>query len=156
MARAWRGRTPPTQERCRRAETDHDHLGGIQRPDRSGCHDYNDANQRTRATLVDGSYWDYTYDAQGTQWVLTTTSLAVAYEGNGSVAAFVDVTTGSGTVTYECNPLGNKLVATEAAATDTPHRSNTRCRETVPAYYYYGHRFYSPETGRRLDRLLNA
>jgi YD repeat-containing protein len=26
---------------------------------------YNDANQRTRATLADGSYWNYSYDSLG-------------------------------------------------------------------------------------------
>jgi RHS repeat-associated protein len=29
------------------------------------AYDYNDANQRTKATLADGTYWDYTYDALG-------------------------------------------------------------------------------------------
>ena len=31
----------------------------------SFAYDYNSANQRTRATLADGSYWSYGYDALG-------------------------------------------------------------------------------------------
>ena len=110
------------------------------------------ADGRAKATTMDGTYWDYTCDAQQTRWLLTTAFLFVARDGNDNVVALVDPGTGSGAATYEHDPFGNKLVATGAAVADTPHRFSTTCRDTGTADYYYGQRFYSLGLGRWLPR----
>ena len=70
--------------------------------------------------------------------------MLVAYDGNGNVVALVDAATGAVAALYEHDPFGNTMVATGAAATDTPHRFSTKYRNTETAYYHYGRRFYSP------------
>ena len=66
------------------------------------------------------------------------------YGGNGNAVARVDAATEAVAALYEYDPFGNTLVATGAAATDTPHRFSTKYRDTETAYYYYGTRYYAP------------
>ncbi|MCC5846429.1 MAG: RHS repeat-associated core domain-containing protein, partial [Verrucomicrobia bacterium] len=67
---------------------------------------YNDANQRTRATLMDGSYWEYTYDALGQ------VTGGVKKESGGAVLNGYDFS-------YTFDDIGNRKTFTENSQTTT-------------------------------------
>ncbi|MBN2452099.1 MAG: hypothetical protein JXR77_17055, partial [Lentisphaeria bacterium] len=77
-------------------------------------------------------------------------SLFVAYDGNGNVAALVDADTGTVTAQYDYSPFGETVRAVGPAASENPFRFSTKYAEPAAGseLYYYGYRYYSPELGR--------
>ncbi|MDT9282668.1 MULTISPECIES: RHS repeat-associated core domain-containing protein, partial [unclassified Limnospira] len=77
---------------------------------------YNDANQRTRSTLLDGSYWEYSYDELGqvtgavkkdsTGTVLNGYNFAYTFDDIGNRKTFSE---NSRTTTYETNLLNQYI-----------------------------------------------
>jgi RHS repeat-associated protein len=49
---------------------------------------------------------------------------------------------------YEYDPFGKTTVATGPKANDFAHRFSTKPLDATTGLYYYGYRFYDPETGR--------
>jgi RHS repeat-associated protein len=69
------------------------------------------------------------------------------YDGNGNVSEYLN---SSGTVVahYEYDPFGKTTVATGPKANDFAHRFSTKPLDAATGLYYYGYRFYDPNTGR--------
>jgi RHS repeat-associated protein len=69
------------------------------------------------------------------------------FDGNGNVSEYLD-SNGSTVAHYEYDPFGKTTVATGTKAQDFAHRFSTKPLDTTTGLYYYGYRFYDPETGR--------
>jgi RHS repeat-associated protein len=69
------------------------------------------------------------------------------YDGNGNVSEYLD-STGTVVAHYEYDPFGKTTVATGPKANDFAHRFSTKPLDATTGLYYYGYRFYDPETGR--------
>ncbi len=69
------------------------------------------------------------------------------YDGNGNVSEYLD-TNGATVAHYEYDPFGKTTVATGSKANDFAHRFSTKPLDVNTGLYYYGYRFYDPETGR--------
>jgi RHS repeat-associated protein len=74
------------------------------------------------------------------------------YEANGNVGQMVNAATGSVDARYEYDPYGNALLSTGAQAAGNPFRFSTKYLDRESGLYYYGYRFYDPETGRWTNR----
>ncbi len=85
---------------------------------------------------------------------LIATSLAsggahfMALDGNGNISAAINATDGSHSARFEYDPFGGTTTATGAAVPLLPFRFSTKYQDTETGLYYYGYRFYNPETGR--------
>jgi RHS repeat-associated protein len=73
-------------------------------------------------------------------------------DGNGNVAALVGASSGATTANYEYDPFGTVMRATGLMAPLNPFRFSTKQQDDVSGLVYYGFRFYSPITGRWLNR----
>lgn len=69
------------------------------------------------------------------------------FDGNGNVSEYLD-STGNIVAHYEYDPFGKTIVATGSKANDFAHRFSTKPLDLTTGLYYYGYRFYDPETGR--------
>jgi RHS repeat-associated protein len=69
------------------------------------------------------------------------------FDGNGNVSEYLD-TNGDFVAHYEYDPFGKTVVATGSKAQDFAHRFSTKPLDLTTGLYYYGYRFYDPETGR--------
>jgi RHS repeat-associated protein len=69
------------------------------------------------------------------------------FDGNGNVNEYLD-STGATVAHYEYDPFGKTTVATGSKANDFSHRFSTKPLDLTTGLYYYGYRFYDPETGR--------
>lgn len=69
------------------------------------------------------------------------------FDGNGNVSEYLD-STGNIVAHYEYDPFGKTTVATGSKANDFSHRFSTKPLNLTTGLYYYGYRFYDPETGR--------
>jgi RHS repeat-associated protein len=69
------------------------------------------------------------------------------YDGNGNVSEYL---TASGSIAahYEYDPFGRTIVATGDNAADFAYRFSTKPRDPATGLYYYGYRWYDPDTGR--------
>ncbi len=69
------------------------------------------------------------------------------FDGNGNVSEYLD---GTGTVVahYEYDPFGRTTVSTGTKAQDFAHRFSTKPLDATTGLYYYGYRYYDPQTGR--------
>jgi len=76
----------------------------------------------------------------------------VAYDGNGNVVALIDATSAEEVGEYQYSPFGQTLIKTGDAADDNVYRFSTKYLDEPTGYYYYGHRYYSPELGRWMSR----
>ncbi|PWU20010.1 MAG: hypothetical protein C5B50_05005 [Verrucomicrobia bacterium] len=74
------------------------------------------------------------------------------FDGNGSVVALVNATTGAMAAQYEYGPFGQVLRATGAMAFINPFLFSTKFYDWGMGFYYYGFRYYDPSTGRWLSR----
>ena len=74
-----------------------------------------------------------------------------AYDANGNVSNLVD-STGSVTATYDYSPFGKVVSQSGAYADINKFRFSTKYLELETDYYYYGFRYYDPDTGRWLNR----
>jgi len=75
-----------------------------------------------------------------------------SYDGNGNVTAIVDASDGSIAAEYEYDPFGSLIRATGDVAFENRFRFSTKYYDDESHFAYYGHRFYSPSTGRWLNR----
>jgi RHS repeat-associated protein len=73
------------------------------------------------------------------------------YDGNGNAMALVKASDQSISARYEYGPFGESLVAEEIGVSN-PFRFSTKFQDKETGLYYYGFRYYSPETGRWLSR----
>jgi RHS repeat-associated protein len=69
------------------------------------------------------------------------------YDGNGNVSEYLNES-GEVSAHYEYDPFGKTTVATGPKANDFAHRFSTKPLDLTTGLYYYGYRFYDPETGR--------
>ena len=74
------------------------------------------------------------------------------HDGNGNVGQLVNAATGSIDAHYEYDPYGNTIMATGIAAPTNPYRFSAKYLDVESGLYYYGHRYYDPQTGRWLSR----
>jgi RHS repeat-associated protein len=73
------------------------------------------------------------------------------FDGNGNVSEYLD-STGAIAAHYEYDPFGKTIVSTGAKANEFAHRFSTKPIDATTGLYYYGYRFYDPDTGRWLNR----
>ena len=92
--------------------------------------------------------------AGGVGGLLTTTdgtgTYYPTYDGNGNVSEYVD-STGVATAHFEYDPFGRAVVDTDSSA-HFEFRFSTKVLDGETGLYYYGYRYYDPETGRWLSR----
>jgi RHS repeat-associated protein len=69
------------------------------------------------------------------------------YDGNGNVSEYLNES-GEVSAHYEYDPFGKTTVATGPKAQDFSHRFSTKPLDATTGLYYYGYRFYDPNTGR--------
>jgi RHS repeat-associated protein len=69
------------------------------------------------------------------------------FDGNGNVSEYLD-STGAIAAHYEYDPFGKTTVATGPKANDFAHRFSTKPLDATTGLYYYGYRFYDPNSGR--------
>jgi RHS repeat-associated protein len=69
------------------------------------------------------------------------------YDGNGNISEYLD-SSGAIAAHYEYDPFGRTTVATGSKANDFTHRFSTKPLDSATGLYYYGYRWYDPETGR--------
>jgi len=75
-----------------------------------------------------------------------------AMDGNGNVAALVKASDGTVSATYEYGPFGELVRATGPMAKANPFRFSNKYQDDDTDMLYYGYRYYSPSTGRWLNR----
>ncbi|NJO93555.1 MAG: RHS repeat-associated core domain-containing protein [Hydrococcus sp. RM1_1_31] len=76
----------------------------------------------------------------------------MAFDGNGNVSAAINATDGTHTARYEYDPFGGTTTATGSSSELLPFQFSTKYLDTETGLYYYGYRFYNPETGRWINR----
>jgi len=86
-----------------------------------------------------------------TQQPSNSTTVFYCYDANGNVTDLVG-TNGSIAAHYEYDPYGNTVVKTGVLADANPFRFSTKYLDDETSLYYYGHRYYSPETVRWASR----
>jgi RHS repeat-associated protein len=74
------------------------------------------------------------------------------HDGNGNVGQLINAATGTTDAQYEYDPYGNSIVATGVFAATNPYRFSTKYLDGETGLYYYGQRYYDPQTGRWLSR----
>jgi len=74
------------------------------------------------------------------------------FDGNGNVQQLVNATTATIAADYEYGPFGEPLRATGALAKVNPFRFSTKYEDNETGLLYYGYRYYTPSTGRWLNR----
>jgi len=74
-----------------------------------------------------------------------------SYDHNGNITAYSDAS-GSVVAEFEYDPFGRLLRETGDHTQDVVHRFSTKYQDEESGYYYYGFRYYDPETGRWLNR----
>ncbi len=75
-----------------------------------------------------------------------------AHDANGNVGQITDSSNGFIVAAYEYDPFGIMLKADGIFAADNPFRFSTKYYDAETGLIYYGHRYYSPELGRWLNR----
>jgi RHS repeat-associated protein len=78
-------------------------------------------------------------------------------DGNDNVMRLVNGATPAGsaaevTAVYEYGPFGEPLRVTGPAADANPVRFSSETVDAASGFYYYGYRYYNPDTGRWLSR----
>jgi RHS repeat-associated protein len=81
----------------------------------------------------------------------STTHFFPTYDGNGNVSEYLDAT-GSIAAHYEYDPFGRTIVANGSQAADFSYRFSTKPVDPATGLYYYGYRWFDPETGRWINR----
>jgi RHS repeat-associated protein len=74
------------------------------------------------------------------------------YDGNGNVVALVSAADGTVAARYEYGPFGELLRATGPMAKANPFLFSTKYYDWETGLYYYGYRYYDPNTGRWPNR----
>ncbi|SHK49606.1 RHS repeat-associated core domain-containing protein, partial [Rubritalea squalenifaciens DSM 18772] len=73
------------------------------------------------------------------------------YDGNGNVSEYLD-SSGSVVAHFEYDAFGKTVVENGTLAGNFFHRFSTKQWNPLAELYYYGYRFYAPETGRWINR----
>ena len=73
------------------------------------------------------------------------------YDGNGNVSEYLD-SSGSVVAHFEYDAFGKTVVENGTLAGNFFHRFSTKQWNPLAELYYYGYRFYAPETGRWISR----
>ena len=79
-------------------------------------------------------------------------SYTYLYDGNGNVGQMLNSSTGAIEAHYEYDPYGNSVLESGALASSNPYRFSTKYLDDEYNLYYYGLRYYDPETGRWINR----
>jgi len=74
-----------------------------------------------------------------------------AYDANGNVADLVSIN-GTFVAQYQYDPYGNSIAKSGELANTNPFRFSTKYLDSETGQYYYGYRYYQPESGRWLSR----
>jgi RHS repeat-associated protein len=80
---------------------------------------------------------------------LAGTNVVCAYDANGNLT---DLVGAYGGAHYEYDPYGNTIAKTGVLADANPFRFSTKYLDDESSLYYYGYRYYQPESGRWLSR----
>jgi RHS repeat-associated protein len=75
-----------------------------------------------------------------------------AYDANGNVMALYNATDGSEAAVYEYSPYGQLTRMSGHFAAANPFRYSTKFADKETGLIYFGHRYYSPQTGRFINR----
>lgn len=73
------------------------------------------------------------------------------YDGNGNITTYLD-NSGNTVATYEYDPFGKIICEFGTKADDMLYRFSTKYFDKETSLYYYGYRYYNPETSRWLSR----
>src|SRR5258706_12051485 len=76
----------------------------------------------------------------------------VAFDGNGNVAALVNVADGTVSANYDYGPFGEVVRSSGPAARANPVRFSTKYQDDETDLVQYGYRFYDSEIGRWANR----
>ncbi len=79
-------------------------------------------------------------------------TLAAAYDGNGNIAALINVGSGVTEAAYEYNSFGELLRADGVYAKLNPFRFSTKWQDDESGLINYGFRYYSATLGRFINR----
>ncbi len=74
-----------------------------------------------------------------------------AYDGNGNITTLVSTSDGSIQAQYDYSPFGLTVSQSGVAADENVYRFSTKAIDQS-GLYYYGRRYYTPDTGRWLSR----
>ncbi|MDR3412851.1 MAG: RHS repeat-associated core domain-containing protein, partial [Formivibrio sp.] len=81
-----------------------------------------------------------------------TTNCVPAFDGNGNLAALVNLANGAILASYEYGPFGEVIRSTGPMAKVNPIRFSTKYQDDETALLYYGYRYYDASAGRFLGR----
>ena len=84
------------------------------------------------------------------------TNCFAAYDGNGNLTALINAADKSLAARYEYSPYGQLIRETGLLAAQIPFRYSTKFWDKESGLVYYGHRYYSPITGRWLIKDLSG
>jgi RHS repeat-associated protein len=80
------------------------------------------------------------------------TNCFVGYDGNGNVSTLISAANSSTVASYEYGPYGELIRCSGPMARLNPCRFSTKFDDDESDLLYYGYRFYSPFTGRWINR----
>jgi len=87
-----------------------------------------------------------------TSYGLATEQWFPAYDGNGNAMAMVNTATGEAQARFEYDPSGREVRATGPALAHAKFRFSSKYFDGESGLSYYGFRYYSPDTGRWVNR----
>jgi RHS repeat-associated protein len=73
------------------------------------------------------------------------------FDGNGNITEYINAS-GAIVAHFEYDPFGNTPIITGAQAQEFKYRFSTKPLENTTGLYYYGYRYYHPQTGRWINR----
>jgi RHS repeat-associated protein len=76
----------------------------------------------------------------------------VGYDGNQNVAVLVSASDGSLSASYDYDPFGRTLKSIGEYASQNAFRFSNQYTDSETGLIYYGYRYYSPQTGRWVNR----
>ena len=80
------------------------------------------------------------------------TSHLPTFDANGNVTALVNASSGQPSARYDYAPFGELLRVSGEAAALNPFRFSTKYADSETGLLYYGYRYYSPSTGKWINR----
>jgi RHS repeat-associated protein len=75
-----------------------------------------------------------------------------AYDANGNLIAMVKASNSTLAAKYDYSPYGETLTSTGSFAATNPFKFSTKYCDVETGLYYFGYRYYNPETGRWINR----
>ena len=107
-------------------------------------------------TLINSYLWgeDLSGSLQGAGGVgglLAVNNYLPIFDGNGNITTYLD-NSGNVVATYQYDPFGKIICSFGTKSDDLLYRFSTKYFDKETALYYYGYRYYNPETSRWLSR----